>query len=164
MPQLNFEHYPTQLFWLAVTFVVLYVVMARWGLPRIGAVLAERRDHIAGDLDKAEQMKAEAQAVIAAYERALAEARAEAQQTLKETTERLGAEAAERLRETAQKLAAETAAAERRIAAAKAEALANVRAVAVDVARAAAARLTGLEIGAERTAAAVDAVLSGRPS
>jgi F-type H+-transporting ATPase subunit b len=162
MPQLDVSTFPTQLFWLAISFVVLYVVMARLGLPRIGKIIAARRERVAGDLDKAGQMKAEADAVISAYERALAEARAEAQRTLKETTERRNAEAAERLRQTAQKLGAETAAAERRIAEAKAQALANVRAVAIEVARAAAAKLTGVEIDAGSTGAAVDAVLRER--
>jgi F-type H+-transporting ATPase subunit b len=159
MPQLDVSSFPTQVFWLVISFVVLYVVMARWGLPRIGDILAQRRSHVADDLDKAGAMKAEAQAVIAAYERALAEARAEAQRTLKETTERLNAETAERLRQTGQKLAAETAAAERRIAEAKTAALGNLRMVAVEVARAAAARLTGIEVDSGQVGTAVDAVL-----
>src|SRR5215469_2976324 len=110
--------------------------MARIGLPRVGGVIAQRRDRIEGDIARAQQMKAEAEAVIAAYERALAEARAEAQATLRETTERLNAAAAERQRKLAEQLAAETAAAERRIQEAKQQALANLREVAVDVARA----------------------------
>src|SRR5258708_14563115 len=101
MPQLDIATYLPQLFWLAVTFIALYLVMAWVGLPRVGGVLLQRRSRIEGDLEKAAQMRAEAEAVIAAYERALAEARAEAQQTLKETTERLNAEARPRLRQAA---------------------------------------------------------------
>ncbi len=164
MPQLDVSTFPTQLFWLFVSFVVLYVLMAKLGLPRVGRIIAARRSRIDGDLEKAGQMKAEAEAVIAAYERALAEARTQAQQTLKETTERLNAEAAERQRQLAEKLVAETQAAERRIEEAKAAALANLRNVAVDVARAAAAKLTGSDVDAGRAAAAVDAVLRERAS
>lgn len=162
MPQLDLATYPPQLIWLAITFVVLYLLMAKLGLPRISRALAARRERIDGDLEKAQQMKAEAEAVIAAYERALAEARQQAQQTLKETTDRLGAESAERQRKLAETLAAETGAAERRIAEAKNAALANIREVAVDVARAAAAKLAGGEIDAGRAAAAVDAVMRER--
>jgi F-type H+-transporting ATPase subunit b len=162
MPQLDVSTFPTQLFWLAITFVALYVLMATLGLPRIGRIIDSRRGRVDGDLEKAGQMKAEAEAVMAAYERALAEARAQAQQTLKETTERLSAEAAVRQRAIAEKLAAETAAAEKRIDAARATALAGLRGVAVDVARAATAKLAGAEVDAERAAAAVDAVLKER--
>jgi F-type H+-transporting ATPase subunit b len=162
MPQLDLATFPPQLIWLAITFVVLYVLMAKLGLPRINRALEARRTRIEDDLEKARQMKAEAEAVIAAYERALAEARAEAQETLKETTERLNAQAAERLRHAAEALNAETAAAERRIGEARTAALGNIRSVSVEVARAATAKLAGIDVDATSTAAAVDAVLRER--
>lgn len=162
MPQLDFSTYAPQLVWLAIVFAIFYVLMAWVGLPRVGGILAARRDRIEGDLDKAAQMKAEAEAVIAAYERALAEARVEAQATIREMTERLNAEAAERQHKVAEQLSAETAAAERRIVEAKNAALANLRDVAIDVTRAATAKLTGSDIDSARAAAAVDAVLQER--
>ena len=162
MPQLDIATFPPQLIWLAIIFIVFYVLMAAIGLPRVGNILDARRGRIEGDLEKASQMKAEAEAVIAAYERALADARSQAQVTLREATERLNAKAAERQRQIAEKLATETSAAERRIAEAKAQALANLRDVAVDVARAAAQKLTGADLDAGRAQAAVDAVLRER--
>jgi F-type H+-transporting ATPase subunit b len=162
MPQLDFSTYASQLIWLAIVFVIFYLLMAGVGLPSVGRVLAARRGRIEGDLEKATQMKAEAEAVIAAYERALAEARVEAQGTIRETVEKLAAAAAERQREVVEKLATETAAAERRIFDAKTAALANLRDVAIDVARAAGAKLTGTEIDTARAGAAVDAVLRER--
>jgi F-type H+-transporting ATPase subunit b len=162
MPQLDVTTFPPQLIWLAITFIVLYLLMAKLGLPRISRVLEQRNRTIEGDLEKAQQMKVEAEAVIAAYERALGEARQQAQLTLKETTERLNAEAAERQRQTAAKLGAETAAAERRIAEALTIALANVRDMAVEVARAAGSRLAGGALDGARAAAAVDAVMRER--
>ena len=162
MPQLDLATFPPQLIWLAITFLVLYVLMAKLGLPRIDRALRARRTRIEDDLDKARQMKAEAEAVIAAYERALAEARQQAQQTLKETTDRLNAEAAQRQRQTAEKLASETAAAERRIVDAKTAALANVREVAFEVALAAATKLAGAKIDAGQAAAAIERAMRER--
>lgn len=162
MPQLDVSTFPAQLVWLVICFVALYALMARVGLPRIGTILRDRRGRIEGDLANAQQMKDEAEAVIAAYQRALAEARADAQATVRETIETLNAAAAERQRKLAESLAAETAAAERRIAAAKTEALANLRDVAVDVARAAAAKVAGTELDPARARAAVDAVMRER--
>lgn len=162
MPQLDLATFPPQLVWLAISFIVLYIIMARAGLPRVGGILAARRTRIDGDLERASQMKAEAEAVIAAYERALAEARQQAQQTMKQTTDRLNAEAAERQRKVAEKLGAETAAAERRIAEAKRAALGNVREIAVEVARSAAAKLTGEQIDGARAGAAVEAAMRER--
>ncbi len=162
MPQLDLATFPTQLVWLAVTFVVLYLVMTLVGLPRVGGIIAQRRERIAGDLDKAQRMKAEAEAVIAAYERALSEARSKAQRALRETAERLAAEAAEQQRRLAESLSAETAVAERRIAEAKANALRGVRELAAEVAREAAGKLAGAAIEATRVEAAIDAVMRER--
>ena len=162
MPQLDITTFAPQLFWLAIVFVVLYVLMARVGLPRVGGIILARRQRIEGDIAKASQMKAEADAVIQAYERTLAEARAEAQATLRETIEHLNAAAAERQKKLAESLAAETSAAERRIIQVKNEALANLRGVAIEVARTAALKLGGAELDPARAGAAVDAVLRER--
>ena len=162
MPQLDLATFPALLIWLGITFVVLYIVMASVGLPRVGGIIAARRARIDGDLDKAAQMKREAEAVIAAYDKALAEARMQAQITLRETSEQLNARAAERQRKIAEELAQETAAAERRIDAAKREALGSLREVAIDVTRAAAQKLTGAELDAARAAAAVDQAMRER--
>ena len=98
MPQLDIATFPPQLIWLAITFLILYGLMAWLALPRVGGIIAARRTRIDGDLEKANAMKAETDAVIAAYERALAQARQQAMATLKETTDRLNAQATERQR------------------------------------------------------------------
>src|SRR6266481_6468780 len=162
MPQLDVSTFPSQIFWLAVFFVVLYLLMSRVALPKIEKIVEERRNRVDSDLDKAGQMKSEAEAVIAAYEKALLDARHQAQLTMKETSDRMSAIAAERQRQASAVIAERTAVAEQRIAAAKSSAMANLRAVAVEVARAAAAKLVGAEIDDGRAATAVDAVLKER--
>jgi len=160
MPQLNVPDFAPQLFWLAISFVVLYLLMALLGLPRIGKAIGARRDRVDGDLARAAQVKTEAEAVLAAYQKGLAEARAVAQATLKETSDRLAAQAAERQRELAQRLAQQIEAAEARIAAMKNEALAEVRGIALDVGRAVVEKLIGAAPDNERMAAAVDRTLA----
>ena len=143
MPQFDPAFFAPQLFWLAVTFITLYVLMAKVALPKIGAVLDERQRKIDDNLDKAAQLKAEAEAAVAAYEKALSESRAHAHSVIKEAGERLAKQAEERTRELTAKLAEQIKAGEARIASAKDAALNNVREVAVDVAGATVARLVG---------------------
>ncbi len=162
MPQLDPTYFAPQLIWLGITFVVLYVLLAKLALPRVAGIIAARKARIDGDLDKAAQMKSEAEAVIAAYDKALAEARMQAQITLRETTDRLNALSAERQRKVAEELAHESGIAERRIEAAKHAALAGVRQVAIEVTRDAAAKLTGSAIDDMHAAAAVDAAMRER--
>ncbi|KAF0225901.1 MAG: ATP synthase subunit [Rhodospirillaceae bacterium] len=143
MPQFDPAFFAPQLFWLAVTFITLYVLMAKVALPKIGAVLDERQRKIDDNLDKAAQLKAEAEAAVAAYEKALSESRAHAHSVIKEASERLSKQAEERTRDLSAKLAEQIKAGEARIAAAKDAALTNVREVALDVAGATVSRLVG---------------------
>src|SRR5258708_4640110 len=109
MPQLDVATFVPQLVWLAVIFGVLYLLMARVGLPRGGGAIEARRHRVDGDLARAAQLKAEAEAVMAAYQETLAKARAEAQAAVRETTERMAAEATERQRQLGETLARQTA-------------------------------------------------------
>jgi F-type H+-transporting ATPase subunit b len=162
MPQLDLATFPPQLIWLAITFIALYLVMRAVGLPRVGEVIAARRARIDGDLEKAAQIKNETEAVIAAYEKALAEARAQAQITLRETTEQLNALSVERQRKVIDELTKETTAAERRINEAKQQALGSLRDIAIEATREAAQKLTGVALDGGRAASAVDGAMRER--
>ena len=85
MPQLDLSTFPNQIFWLVVTLVVIYFVLSKIALPRIGGALAERAQTITDDLTTAEELKQKAVEAEAAYDKALAEARSEAQKIAAET-------------------------------------------------------------------------------
>ena len=162
MPQLDVSTFAPQLVWLAITFVVLYLLMAKLGLPRVSAILDARRKRQDDDLARAAEMKAEAEAAIAAYQKAMAEARAEAQATIRDRTERFATEAAERQRQLAQTLAEQTKAAEQEIVAAKVRAFAEIRNVAVEVARSVTEKLTGSAPDEAKIIPAVDRAMAER--
>jgi F-type H+-transporting ATPase subunit b len=84
MPQLDFSTFPNQIFWLIVTLVVLYLVLSRIALPRIATVLSERHGAIQRDLDKAEEMRRSAIEAENTYNKALADARAKANDIVNE--------------------------------------------------------------------------------
>jgi F-type H+-transporting ATPase subunit b len=163
MPQLDPAGFVPQLFWLAVTFLVLFILMRWIAVPQVGRAIDARRERLDSDLGRAAELKAQAEGVLAAYEKALATARGEAQATLRQTTERLAAEAAERQRQLAATLAEQIEAAERRIVANKDEALREIRGIAVDVGQAVVEKLTGARPAAAAMTAAVDSTLAGRP-
>lgn len=158
MPQLDASTFATQLFWLFVTFTLLYLVVWKVILPRISGVLQERQERIDDDLEKAEKLKSDAEAVLHAYEKTIAEGRSSAQAIIREETDKLAAEAADRQSALTEKLKAQTRDAEARIEAAQSQALTNIRSVAADVAKAAAERLMGGEISENESEAAVASV------
>lgn len=135
-----------QLFWLALTFGLLYLLLQRFALPRVSEVIEERRERIDRDLAKAEALKAETEQALASYERALGEARVSANAIVKEMQAKLTAEVdAERARLDAE-VAGQVAAAEARIAQGRAKAMGSVGEIASETARAIVAKLIGREV------------------
>ena len=116
-PPFQAQHFPSQLFWLALTFILLYVLMSRIALPRIGSIFAERSKRIADDLAAAQRFKEQSDAANAAYQKSLADARARAQGIANETRERQAAEAEATNKRLEAQLHEKLAAAERSIAA-----------------------------------------------
>jgi F-type H+-transporting ATPase subunit b len=130
-------------------------------LPRVSQVLEEREFRINESLRKADALKDQAEDAVAAYEKMMADARAKAQEQIRSVRERAAEEAAERNAELTERLTALIAESEARIGKAREDAVANVRAIAVDVAQAAAGRLIG-KVDARSVAGAVDGVLGGK--
>ena len=160
-PPFQKETFPSQLFWLAITFVALYVVMARIALPQIGAIFQARRERISGDLAEAQKLKSESETALAEYERALSEARGRAQGIAEETSHRLNAEAEERRKALESQLNIKLAEAERTIAATKSAAMANVHTIAAEAAAAIVERLIGAAPADAAVNAAVEDALKG---
>ena len=141
MPQLDFSTWPSQLFWLALFFGILYAAMSGYFLPRIGRTIEERRDRIADDLDQAAEQRQKAEDAQKAYNKALADATAKAQGIAADTRARLNAEIADLSAAADREAAAGLAKAEARIAAMKADASRKVREAAVETSRAIVATL-----------------------
>jgi F-type H+-transporting ATPase subunit b len=158
-PPFQSETFASQLVWLALTFIILYVVMARVALPRVGSILEARRARIGADVAEAQRAKEGSDAAIAAYEQALAQARVRAQAIAAETRQRQTAQSEESRKKLEGELHARLADAERTIGSTKSAAMTNVRGIAADAAAAIVERLIGTPPSAQDVAAAVDDVL-----
>ncbi|NSX53484.1 F0F1 ATP synthase subunit B' [Parasulfitobacter algicola] len=132
MPQLDFSTFPNQIFWLVVTLVVIYLILSRIALPRIGAVLAERQGTITNDIAAAEELKLKAHEAEAAYNKALADARTEAQKIVAETKAEIQAELDVAIAKADAEIAAKTAESEKAIAEIRETAMDSIKAVAID--------------------------------
>ncbi len=135
LPQLDVTSYPSQIFWLVVGIVVLYQLMAKVALPRIAAVLEERADAIADELDRAEEFRRKAAEAEAAYEQALAEARAKAQAIAAETRAEIQKQIEAAMAKADAEIAERTAESEKRIAEIRESAAQAVKEVAEEAAR-----------------------------
>jgi len=156
-PPFQSEHFPSQLVWLAISFVLLYVLMARVALPRIGAIFAERSRLIGDDLAAANRLKEQSNAAHAAYEKALADARSRAQGIAGATREQQARETEEMHKRLEAQLHERLNAAERSISQTQAAAMGNVQSIAADLAAAIVERLIGKAPAADEVAAAIAA-------
>ncbi len=156
-PPFQSEHFPSQLLWLAVCFILLYVLMSRIALPRVGAILADRSKRISDDLAAAERLKEQSNAAHTAYEKSLADARSRAQSIASSTREKQAAEAEAKQKQLEAKLHERLAAAEQQISATRSSAMGNVRSIAAETAAAIVERLIGKTPADHEVAAALDA-------
>ena len=149
LPQLNVDYFAPQLFWLVLTFATLFFVMSKIALPRVGDVLAERKDRMARDIEAAQRLKSETDKALADYEKALSDARSNASSIAKQTRDKLATETEAEKARVEKQIAAKLHDAEARIAATKTKALATVYDIAAETASAVVSKLIGQDVSLE---------------
>ena len=158
MPQLDFATFPTQIFWLCITFLLLYLVMWKVVIPRISGVLEERQSRVENDLERAEQLQLEATSVLAAYEDSISNGKLEAQKIIQEATLQIAESQAHREAEALERISAMTAEAEDKINAARNDAIADIRSVAAELVQITVLKLSGSEVSKEEALSTVETV------
>lgn len=162
MPQLDPAFWPTQLIWLAITFIALYLIIWRIALPRIADVLEARQRKLDDDLKKATALKEEAEVILAEYEKMRADAQASAHSVLQKAQADMKAEAGRQNSEVAAKLAKQTEEAEARIDQAKTAALSSLEGTVTEVVAAATEKLIGVKAGDQEIVRAVGSVMGSK--
>ena len=158
MPQLDFATFPTQIFWLCITFLVLYLVMWKVVIPRISGVLEERQSRVENDLERAEKLQLEATSVLAAYEESISDGKLEAQKIIQEATLQIAKSQNQRETEALKSISAMTAEAEGKINAARNDAIADIRTVAAELVQITVLKLSGSEVSKEEALSTVETV------
>ena len=163
MPQFDVKAFPSQIFWLVVCFAVLYFLMAKLVLPRIGKTIESREHKIQADLDAAQKAKDAARATGAEQDKALAEARGQASGLIREASEAAAAQSSAKLHEVGERLAGDIAAAERRIGEQRTQTLAGLASMSTDIATAVLGKLGGSSDPAQVARAVDEAAKAGKP-
>ncbi|WP_428514387.1 F0F1 ATP synthase subunit B' [Roseovarius sp.] len=160
LPQLCPDWMGNQIFWLVIALIVIFFILSRIALPRIAAVLAERQGTITNDLAAAEDLKEKASDAEDAYNKALADARAQAQEIIAEAKAEINAELEEATQKADAEIAAKTAEGEKAIAEIRANAMESVKEVAKDTAKELVAAM-GFKADARTVTSAVNSRLKG---
>ena len=155
MPQFDFGTFTSQIFWLAVVFTLLFLILSRNVLPKVSGILEQRQRRLDDDIAKAGALRKEAETVLAEYEKARAEAEARAQAAMRAVLEETTAEISTAHGELDRKQAKQLLEAEARILQTRQEATAGIHQAASEVAAAATERLIGVKPDDKASAAAV---------
>ena len=160
-PPFESSTFASQLVSLAIFFVLLYVIVSKLALPKVGGAIEARQNKIEGDLAEAQALKDQSDAALKAYESELAAARSRAQAISNETREKQNAQAEAERKKLEEQLAARLGEAEKTIASTRTTAMSNVLGIAADAAGTIVQQLTGVVPDSTAVNAAVDASLKG---
>ena len=144
LPQLDPSTYPSQLFWLMVTFAILYLIFSKKSLPEISSVIENRQQHIQSDLETAESLKEQAEEAEKTYESSLADARAQAHKAMHDVQEKMKAKAEKQNESFRQKSEKEILELETRLEQVKKDAMDDMNTIAAEVASEAAKKIVGI--------------------
>lgn len=158
LPQFDVTTFPTQLFWLAITFVIMYAVFSSKILPDISGILENRRTHIDSDLETAERLRKEADEVQAAYETNLNHARNESKRLVGDVHATMKARTEAQINSLRHKAEHDMQALEARLHNAKAEAMEQMTTIAAEVASEAAAKIIGVPADLDHARSVVQSI------
>ena len=158
MPQFDTSTFASQIFWLVVTFIILFILMWKVALPRVSETLDNREQKIASDIEKAEELKVSAEKVQIELDKTLADARVDAQGVIAKASAAISKDQDKKVAVFLADLANKTSDAEKRIEDARKAAIASVTEVATEVTQATVEKLGGKAADDKTIAAAFDAV------
>lgn len=156
LPQFDPTWFASQIFWLVVSFAILYVFFAKKTLPDISGVIENRKNHIQSDLDMAEKLAAEADAVHDAYQENMNKSQAEASKSLQDAESQMKAKAEKSAEEFRMRSEKEITDAEARIEAAKDSAMNDMNNIVAETASVAVEKIIGQNADVKQVKAIVD--------
>lgn len=150
LPQFNPDSWPSQIFWLAVSFIILYVFFAKVVLPRLGGTIEARENKIKGDLLAAEELSARAEAIRLGYENELKQASIKISADMKEIDDAAKAKLASSLADFRARYEAEVSSVDQRLDQTKQTAMSDMQNVAAEIAAQAAEKIAGIQADASQ--------------
>ena len=158
MPQLDLTTFASQIFWLATTFFVLWLIMARSAIPTIRDVLQNRQTRISEDLRKAEKLKEEAESAEADFTSVIVNARSKASSMLSKVRDEAAEEADRRNAKLDETFARQAKESEHRIEVIKKEAISEMGPVTIEVTQEILKKLINVKVDKAKVEKAVSAV------
>lgn len=160
MPQLDFSTFSSQVFWLFITFTVFYLVMARVAIPAIVSVRQNRQERIAGDLDRAEKSRVEAETIEQQYKSSVAETAHQSSDIMAEASQTIAAHADSEYKKLEASLAAKFSAADKAVAALEQKAVEEITAISAGLSQKIIAKISTVSVTDAKAQKAVESIIA----
>ncbi len=155
MPQLDFSTYPSQLFWLLITFLVMYYYMAGAVLPKIARVLQSRSERISNDLDEAAELRDEAESLELEYNASIERTKSNAAEIIAKANHQANDYMEKQFQELEESLSKKFAKNEKKILEAKQQVYQELTEVSSELSREMVQRLTDVKVPKKQADAVV---------
>ena len=156
MPQLNPEFWISQIFWLTLTFGILYVILSKLILPKISANLELRKSQIQENIEAAEKQRQNSEAKLKEYEDIILKSKLEAQNIFKEAKEKVLKDINAKKETLDKQIDEEIKKAEQEISLLKKGAPLKINKIAIDTSSELVKKLIGAEVNNSSISAIVD--------
>ena len=156
MPQLNPEFWLSQIFWLTITFGLLYIILAKFILPKISGNLEMRKAQILDNIETAEKQRIESENKIKEYEKLILECKNDAKELLSEAREKVNKDINKKNEEIEQEISQEIGKAEQEINELMRSAPEKINKIAIDTSNELIKNLVGAEINQSSLSAIVE--------
>ena len=156
MPQLNPEFWVSQIFWLIITFGILYVVLSKLILPKISSNLESRKLQISDNIEAADKQREESESKLREYDEIISKSRSEAKDILNQTREKVLKDINAKKNLLDKQIDEEIRKAEKEIIKFKLEAPAKINKIAIDTSSELIQKLIGTEVNNSSISAIVE--------
>ncbi len=161
MPQLDFQWFSAQLYWLALTFITLYIVLAKVSLPRLERVVRDRKEHVSTDLRKAETYKQQAENLEREYTKALDAAHKNADKLISEANSKAAERNAKGIANLEKAISKKLLDAEKNISDMRTQAIKNIIPHQVEICQMVLKKLVNVSIQDDKVTSAVNNLMKG---
>ena len=156
MPQLNPEFWISQIFWLTLTFGILYIVLSKLILPKISANLELRKSQIQDNIEAAEKQRKDSESKLKEYDDIIFKSKLEAKNIFKDSREKVIKDINNKKETLENQINEEIKKAEKEIEVVKKSAPEKINRIAIEASSELVKKLIGAEINNSSISAIVD--------
>jgi len=159
MPQLNPEFWISQIFWLILTFSILYLVIWKIFLPKINYSIENRKSRIVNDLDEAQKLKESAEKKLKEYNKIIENSKQEAKKIIEDERKKLDQDIENKKKDFNNQIEKEITAVEKEIKDLKKTSLSNISKIASETSAELMKKIINTEVNKSNVSAIVDDII-----